>query len=80
MTHKYSSRIITAKYAGKCHCCGGTIKRGEVVDYFPALRAVAHRGGLDGNSATCTAVIRDKADFIDVDRMYEDSCADICGR
>jgi hypothetical protein len=71
--------VIKAKFSGKCACCGGTIKAGEIVDYYPAKRQIAHMGGLDGNSPYCTANIRNK-DFIDIDRMYEDQCADVCGR
>lgn len=75
-------RTITVKFDGKCHCCGGLIKKGAVADYYPALKAIAHVGGLDGNSAHCTAIIRERNDsgFVDLDRMYEDQCAEICGR
>jgi hypothetical protein len=51
-----------------------------MADYYPARREIAHIGGLDGNSAKCAANIKQSRDFIDVDRMYEDQCADICGR
>jgi hypothetical protein len=74
-----SPRTITVKYAGKCACCGALIKAGEIADYYPAKRQIAHRGGLDGNSPRCTAEIRNR-DFVDIDRQYEDQCADICGR
>jgi hypothetical protein len=75
-------RTIIAKFAGKCHCCGVEIKAGAMCDYYPSLKAIAHVGGLDGNSARCTAEIRNQRDrgFVDLDRAYEDSCADICGR
>jgi hypothetical protein len=82
-------RTITVKYAGKCRCCGGTIKAGEIADYYPVgtiasrmTAAIAHMGGLDGNSARCAAEIAKRRDpgFVDLDRMYEDQCADICGR
>jgi hypothetical protein len=52
------SRNMYAKYAGKCTCCGADIKAGEYVTYYPSRRAIAHVGGLDGNSATCCANIR----------------------
>lgn len=72
-----------AKYAGKCACCGAPISVGQAVDYYPSRREIAHPGGLDGNSATCAANIRDQQrdpGFVDLDRMYEDQCADIVGR
>ena len=84
-----SPRTITVKFDGKCACCGATIKAGETADYYPigaiagrTTSAIAHIGGLEGNSARCTSEIRKRRDagFVDLDRMYEDSCADICGR
>lgn len=82
MAYRSSTRTITVKFAGKCRCCGAVIKAGEVADYHPKLRAIAHLGGLDGNSSRCTFEIRNQRDsgFVDIDRMYEDQCADICGR
>ena len=73
-------RAITVKFSGQCACCGATIKTGELATYYPAKRQIAHMGGLDGNSATCTAEIRRRSELIDVDRAYEDQCAEICGR
>jgi hypothetical protein len=77
-------RTIRAKYAGQCRCCGAAIAAGELVDYYPSMRAIAHMGGLDGNSARCVANIqrRNNTDsgFVDIDRLYEDQCAEICGR
>jgi hypothetical protein len=84
-------RTITVKYTGKCTCCGAEIPAGSIADYYPvgtiagqAKGQIAHMGGLDGNSATCAANIRKGNDrdpgFVDLDRMYEDQCADICGR
>jgi hypothetical protein len=73
-------RTITVRYAGKCACCGALIAAGEIADYYPARREIAHVGGLDGNSARCTTEIKKHNDFVDIDRMYEDQCADICGR
>jgi hypothetical protein len=80
--HNNSPRTIIVKYAGQCHCCGAPIAKGETADYYPTLRAIAHVGGLEGNSPRCTAEIRKRQDsgFVDLDRMYEDQCADICGR
>ena len=82
---KPTVRTIAVKYAGPCACCGATIKAGEMADYFPVgtiasrtTPAIAHVGGLDGNSARCAGNI--KPGFVDVDRMFEDQCADICGR
>jgi len=60
-------RTITVKYAGECACCGATIKAGEIADYYPvgtiASRhsgAIAHVGGLEGNSARCTSELRQR--------------------
>lgn len=76
-------RTITAKFAGQCNCCGGTIKAGDFCDYWPAKRAIAHHKGWDGNSTTCySEQMKRQRDpgFVDIDRRYEDQCADICGR
>jgi hypothetical protein len=76
-------RTITAKFAGKCACCGGQINAGEIVDYYPAKREIAHYQAFNGNSSKCYNVLRREkypADYIDIDRAYEDQCADICGR
>jgi hypothetical protein len=73
-------RTIIAKYAGKCNCCGGLIAAGTMIDYDPKRKVIAHHKGWEGNSAACTAHIRRDRDFVDLDRMYEDQCADICGR
>jgi hypothetical protein len=63
-----------------------------MADYYPVgtiagrnTAAIAHMGGLDGNSARCAANIaarREERDpgYVDIDRMYEDQCAEICGR
>ena len=84
---KPSVRTITVKYAGKCACCGAAIAAGEAADYYPAgtiasmpKGAIAHIGGLDGNSPRCTSELRKRHEpgFVDLDRMYEDQCADIC--
>src|SRR5262249_20400738 len=83
-------RTIALKYAGRCACCGAPMAKGSIADYYPRTRQVAHVGGLDGNSGTCTANIREKRfpeyaaelrrreqdpGFVDLDRMYEDQCA-----
>lgn len=76
-------RTMVAKYAGVCRCCGAPIAAGEMVDYYPAMRAIGHIGALDGNSPRCTAELRKRnADpgFVDLDRMFEDQCNDICNR
>jgi hypothetical protein len=81
MAYRSSIRTIAVKFAANCHCCGAEIKAGEMADYYPRLRKIAHIGGLDGNSSRCAFEIRKQRDgFIDVDRLYEDQCADICGR
>lgn len=59
-----SPRTITVKYDGRCHCCGAVIKRGELATYYPDLRAIAHAGGLEGNSARCASEIRDRAQYV----------------
>lgn len=86
---KPQPRTMVVKYAGTCACCGAPIAAGETATYYPAgtiasrtVGAIAHVGGLEGNSARCTAEIGKRNDpgFVDVDRMYEDQCSDICGR
>jgi hypothetical protein len=86
---KPTVRTISIKYPGQCACCGATIKAGELADYYPigtiasrTTAAIAHIGGLDGNSARCTANIKAQRDpgFVDLDRAYEDQCAEICGK
>lgn len=86
-------RDIRVKYAGKCACCGVMIAPGEFATYYPAGSfraepAIAHCGGLDGNSARCAAEIGKslRADAAlnayageGVDARYEDDCAAICG-
>jgi hypothetical protein len=57
-----SPRTITVKFAGTCACCGAPIKAGEIADYYPDRRQIAHLGGLDGTSARCTAEIRRRRD------------------
>lgn len=64
-------RTIIVKYAGKCACCGGDIKAGELADYYPArtiasrsIPGIAHIGGLDGNSSRCSAEIKQRAEYV----------------
>lgn len=73
-------RTIIAKYRGKCNCCGGLIAAGTMCDYDPKRKVIAHYKGWEGNSPACCAQVRRDRDYIDVDRLYEDQCADICGR
>ena len=61
-TARPAPRVITAKFASSGACCGAAIKAGDMVEYFPVgtiagrdTAAVAHIGGLDGNSVRCTA-------------------------
>jgi hypothetical protein len=78
-----SPRIMTARFAGKCACCGADIKAGETITWYPSRKQIAHVGGLDGNSARCTAEIRKRMydpGFVDLDRMHEDQCAEMTGR
>jgi hypothetical protein len=77
-----SPRTIIAKFAGKCGCCGGTINAGQMVDYIPG-KGIWHLKAIEGNSSSCYAELRKRQQdpgFVDLDRMYEDQCADICGR
>jgi hypothetical protein len=67
-----TTRTITARYAGKCATCGGRITRGTIVTYDPKTRQVTHYHGCDAEAHN--------RDFIDIDRAYEDQCAEICGR
>lgn len=76
-------RTITAKFAGKCACCNGDIPAGAMVDYDPGKRQIAHFKAWAGDSPQCCGVLRAEkypADYVDIDRAYEDQCADICGR
>ena len=57
-------RTITVKHAGQCVCCGSTIEAGQMADCYPVgtiasltAPAIAHVGGMDGNSARCSAEI-----------------------
>lgn len=80
-------RTIVVKYAGKCACCGGEIKAGEMAEYFPVgtiagrnEAAIGHTGGLDGNGVRCYVELRKQYAADPVDIAYEDQCAEICGR
>jgi hypothetical protein len=62
---KPKPRAITVKYQGQCVCCGALIKAGELATYYPVgtiygvdVGKIGHLGGLDGNSAVCTANLR----------------------
>lgn len=90
-TRKPQRRSIVVKYAGECACCGAMINPGEMADYFPVgtlanhtTPAIAHSGGLDGNSPKCTANISQRAvnDYAGdgLDQRIEDASAEICGR
>ena len=46
-------RTITVKYAGRCGCCGGEIKRGEIAEYDRKTRTIYHLGGPNGESTAC---------------------------
>lgn len=86
-------RVIEAKYAGNCACCGSPIKKGELVTYYPAGTIagvhdgrIAHIGGLDGNSQKCAANLRTQIDAATndyaedgLDARWEDSMRDACG-
>lgn len=92
---KPQMRVIVVKYAGQCACCGAPIKAGETAAYYPAGTIagvtegrIAHVGGLDGNSARCSAEIaktyeaRAVNDYAGdgLDARWEDDGAAICGR
>ena len=87
-------RGITVKYAAPCACCGAMIKAGEWATYYPASTIhgvtegkIAHTGGLDGNSARCTAELRQQFaaravnDYAGdgLDTRAEDDMARACG-
>jgi hypothetical protein len=62
-------RVITVKYDGECHCCGATIKAGQMASYYPAGMAgpkgvIAHMGGLEGTGGPCTANIRERMELV----------------
>ncbi len=72
-------RNIEVKYAGECISCGGTIKAGAVATYYPAgtlsghtTGALAHIGGLDGNSQHCASIMREKLAAQHEDAMVAD--------
>jgi hypothetical protein len=67
----HAAREIIARYPGKCACCGGAIPAGALVSYYPG-RGIAHVGGLDGNSATCAAVLRAAAAYPDPGELAAD--------
>jgi hypothetical protein len=79
---KPTVRTIVAKYAGQCACCGADIRAGEMVDYYPVgtiasrtTPAIAHRGGLDGNSPRCSAELRRKNEAPDPGELAADQWA-----
>lgn len=73
------TRTIKAKFAGKCARCCGPIPRGETCEYDPKARTVAHIPGRNGDGALRCVPQQDPG-FVDLDRMYEDQCSQICGR
>jgi hypothetical protein len=74
-------KTIILRFAGSCACCGGDMAKGELADYWAAKRQVAHYKAFDGDSGRCYSVLKAKQEpLIDIDRAYEDQCADICGR
>jgi hypothetical protein len=79
---KPTPRNIAAKYEGKCACCGGVIKIGQVCTYYPAgtiagvdMGRIAHVGGLDGNSEVCFNVLKAKL-AAGVDKSVNDYAGD----
>lgn len=46
-------RLIEARYDGECCSCGGAIKAGMVVTYWPGKRAVSHANAQDGDRSQC---------------------------
>lgn len=71
-----SPRTITVKYAGKCARCDVTIPAGTRARYWPDTRKIAH---IEPMQCIFEVGSRDPG-FVDLDRMYEDQCSDICGR
>lgn len=90
---KPSIRNIAAKFSSQCICCGGTIRRGDYVTYYPAGSIagvnegkVGHLGGLEGNSSVCCNTLKNRVDTSTndfagdgLDARYEDDCRNICG-
>lgn len=87
-------RVITVKYAGKCACCGASISAGSLATYYPpgtiagrSDGAIAHVGGLEGDSGRCAVEIRKRNEERAVndyagdglDARWEDSFRDTCG-
>lgn len=58
----HAPRVLTAKYPGKCACCGGDIKAGEIVEWIGATRQLFHFKGSSGDSSACYGVLRAKRD------------------
>jgi hypothetical protein len=79
MAYRSRTYTIRVKYAGQCACCGARIPAGEMADYNPAKREITHKDGIKGK---CFSVLNEKANggFIDIDTVYEDQCAEICGQ
>ena len=78
-------RTIIAKYSGKCASCGGPIKAGAMCDYDPGKRVIGHLHAFSGDGdrmQQCYSARKAMTDpgYVDVDRAYEDQCAEICGR
>jgi len=78
-------KLIRAKFAGKCACCGRRVYRGESVVWNMVARAVSHvacHGAKFGNvSATVAGVDHGANDYAGdgLDSRYEDDCARACG-
>lgn len=75
-------KMMVARYAGTCKCCGGSIAAGEMIEYQRGygVRHPEHHGDI---SSKCFANLK-RAHEPNIGQMvdmaYEDSCAEICGR
>jgi len=64
---------MKSRYRGKCAGCGGTIQKGEPIQYDKATRKAYH----DREECTAGQVQAWEPDAFDM--AYEDQCAAACG-
>lgn len=63
-------QTITAKFNSKCSC-GKALHRGDAIGYDRIQRKAYCKECASGSQAP--------ADFINIDMLYEDQCAQACG-
>ena len=78
---KPQAHNMTAKFAGKCTCCGGDIKAGEWITYYPAgmmgpgsKGVIGHVGGLEGNGQKCFVKLRNDHEAKEAAYPYTPDC------